>query len=715
LKAAATGLSGNGVPVSSRPVKPTEGFKRATNALGTLTMQLRRQRFSIASVIPILIGTGLVIWAAYYFWPRSYYQPSPAALLWYDQGTDNLRNGAFYQASKALNQAIVIDDKFALAHARLAQAWTELDYTDRAKDELLTVAKLRERSSLSQRDSLYLDAILATTTRNFADAITAYSEIAKLSPDDGSVYVDLGYAYENDGNTDKALENYLKAIDLNKHQYATAYLRAGIIYNRTQQTDKASEMFDEAERLYSAGSNEEGTIEVRRWRGILLRDKGKFDEAKSQFQQSFDASRAIGNEAQQITALIDLSYLHSQRGLFAEAENYATQAVNFAQQRQLENLAAGGLLELGNSFSSKGNDERAEFYFKQAIQFARANKGRQREARGLSNLRGLYIKTSRVDEGVKLVQQALEYFQQTNYPRSVGICLTQLARGYRRQANFAAAEQALNQKLEIAKQSNSPKNVADVDFEIGLLRFDQENYPAALEKANSALKGYESTKNTFLMTFTNTNRAKILVRLGRLDEAKDLLDDLFKIAAVDKNAEQLLPELQLIKAELNFSEGNLAEATAAANEAVKKASAKSDLLTESKYFLALVKSASGGKRDAKQLCDEAMDVSSNSGNFSLYSVALLRCGEAAWKTGDAQTALTLATQAQGRFAQKEQPESEWRAWAIATLATEQLGDKTKAEEMSRNAVFVRSKLEQLWGPDTFKQYTARPDIQVYIR
>ncbi len=323
LKAAATGLSGNGVPVSSRSAKPTEGYKRATNALGTLTMQLRRQRFSLVSVIPAFIVAGLVIWAVYYFWPRSYYQPSGAALDWYIQGTDHLRNGASYQASKALIQAIQIDDKYALAHARLAQAWTELDYTDRAKDELLTVSRLRDRSPLSQQDSLYLDAILATTTRQFADAISAYTELAKLSPDDASIYVDLGNAYENDVNADKALENYLKAIELNK-QYATGYLRAGIIYNRKQQTDKATEMYDEAERLYRAGSNEEGAIEVQRQRGILFRNKGRFEDAKTQFQQSLDASRAIGNEAQQITALIDLSYLHSRRGLFSEAENYAT-------------------------------------------------------------------------------------------------------------------------------------------------------------------------------------------------------------------------------------------------------------------------------------------------------------------------------------------------------------------------------------------------------
>jgi len=716
LRAAATGLSGNGVPVTSKTPKPTEGFKRATNALGTLTMQLRRQRFSLASVIPAFIVAGLVIWGVYYFWPRSYYQPSASAVHWYDQGTDNLRNGAYYQASKALTQAIEIDGNYALARARLAQAWTELDYTDRAKDELLAVSKLREHSPLSPLDSLYMDAILAMTTRQFGDAIKAYSDIVKLLPNDGSVYVELGNAYENDNNPDKALENYLKAIELNKHQYATGYLRAGNIYNRKQQTDKATEMYAEAERLYSAASNQEGTIEVLRQRGILLRNQGRFDEAKHQFLLSLEAAQAIGNEAQQITTLIDLSYLHSQRGLFAEAENYATQAVNFAQQKQLENLAAGGLLELGNSFSSKGNDAKAEFYFNQAIQFARANKGRVREARGLSNLGGLYIKTSRVDEGLKMVQQALAFFQQANFPRSVGICLTQLARGYRRKADFASADQALNQQLEIAKGSNSPVAVANVDYEISLLRLDREDYPGALEKCDSALNSYQSVKDTFSIAFTNVVRVRTLARLGRFIEAKSLLEELFKMVDEQKGSySQLLPDLQLVKAELSFIEGNLGEATASADEAVKTAPARSDVLIESNYFLALMKSASAGKRDSKQLCDKAIDVSSTSGNSGLYSVALLRCAEVALKATDWQTALTLSTKAQERLARSDQQESEWRAWAIASRATEQLGDKTKAEDMARNAATVRSKLEQLWGPDNFKQYSTRPDIQVYIR
>jgi serine/threonine protein kinase len=482
LKTAAESLGTNGVPVSSRSNKATDGFKRGTNAFATLTMQLRRQRFSLASIIPAFVALGLLIWATYHYWPRSYYQPPSAALHWYDQGTESLRNGAYYQASKALSQAIEIDDKYALAHARLAQAWAELDYTERAKDELLAATSVTDRSPLSSKDALYLDAIRASVTRRLTDAINFYSEIAKASPDEGPVYVDLGYAYENDGNIDKALENYLKAIELNKRQYATGYLRAAIIYYRKQDMNNATAMFDEAERLYRAGANEEGTIEVLRRRGILLRDKGRYEEANAQFQQSLDTSRAIGNEAQQITALIDLSYIASIRGQISESENFAQQAVSFAQQKHLENLAAAGLLELGNSFSTRGDDKKAEYYYNQAIEFARANKGRLREASGLTNLASLYIRTARVDDGIKMVQQALGFFQQENYPRNVGICLTQLARGYRRKADFAAAEKALTQKLDLAKQSNNQPSMADAYFEFGQLRLDEEKYPLALQE-----------------------------------------------------------------------------------------------------------------------------------------------------------------------------------------------------------------------------------------
>ena len=711
LQSAATNLPGNGVPVSSKSRGPTEGFKRATNALGTLTMQLKRQRFSLASVIASFVVLGLVVWAVIYFWPRTYYEPSKAALHWYEQGTDNLRNGAYYQASKALTEAVEIDSNYALARARLAQAWTELDYTERAKDELLSARSPSVSSSLSPRDSLYLDAITATVTRRFSDAVKIYTEIAQLSPNDGPVYVDLGYAYENDGNTDKALENYAKAIQLNSGQYATAYLRAGIVHNRKADSKSAHAMFDQAEQLYRAGSNNEGLNEVSRQRGIVFRNNGEYDKAQAQFQQSLNAARTIGNEAQQITALIDLSYLASRRGQVSEAESYAQQAVSIGQQKHLENLTAGGLLEVGNAFSAKGDRTKAEYYFNQTIQVARANKGRFNEARGLINLGGLYIQTLRIDEGLQMAQQALEFFQQQNYPRLASFCLTHIARAQRRKGEYAAAQQALNQKLELAKQSNSQPAIADTHIELGALLADQEQLPAALDQYDNALKLYGST-NSFLTAFCNANRAEILTRLGRDQEAKLLLDELFK-TATKSNFLALIPILHLIHAELSLSEGNLSQATSASNEAIKAGGPKSEIAIQAQYILGLVKATS--RSESQKLCEESMKDASNAGDFGLHSRALLACAEVALKGNDPQTALTLATQAQERFSRGVQFESEWRAWMIASRASKMLGDSNKAQEQIRNAEAARSKLEQQWGAEAFKQYSGRPDIQVYYR
>ena len=150
----------------------------------------------------------------------------------YETGTNALRAGSFFQASKALTLAIRSDDQFALAHARLAEAWMELDYSDRAKDELLRVGELSpNRSLFTQVDSLYLDAITATVRRDFPRAVTAYAEIARLQPNQSYAYVDLGGAYEKNNQLDKAIESYITAANKDS-QNATAFLRLGVLHGR---------------------------------------------------------------------------------------------------------------------------------------------------------------------------------------------------------------------------------------------------------------------------------------------------------------------------------------------------------------------------------------------------------------------------------------------------------------------------------------------------
>jgi serine/threonine protein kinase/Tfp pilus assembly protein PilF len=719
LQAAVVGLGGNGVPVSKKSSLSTAGdMSRATSALATLTLQLRRQRFSLASFILTILASGLAIWAVIHFWPRNYYQPSPAARQWYDIGTDALRNGAFHQASKALQQAIQIDGNYALARARLAQAWTELDYIDSAKDELLAIQTLtRNGMAITDRDALYLDAITAMATRDFREAVKAYSAIAEMSPNESQVYIDLGYAYENDGKPDQALASYTKAISLNDGQYATAYLRAGIVYYRKQDNDNALKMYEKAEQLYRAASNNEGVNEVMRRRGVLYRRMGRYDESHAQFQQCLDAARAMGLEAQQIYGLIDLSYLASVRGQTADAQSYAQQAVTIAQQKKLENLAASGLLELGNSYNARQDYEQAEHYFSQAVQLARANKGRFGEALGMLNLSGIYVSTLRIDQGLELAQQALNFFQQGNYPAYVALSLTQMTRGYRRKGDYAAALRAANQKLELAKKDGSQPEIANAYSELAAVLVDREDLPAARKQYDDAFDIYQSVKNQLRLVFNKANRGNVLWRLGQYDQAEPLLGEVFDTVTQSKDPnKQLLSSVLLYRAQLRLSQRNFGEAITLSKEAVATAGTQiPEVAIEGRSVLGLAQAISGNGREGLKNCDEAIKMSSATGDFLLQSRALLNKAEAALLTNDAQIALNLATDAQARFANGQQYESEWRAWLIASRASEKLGNKERAQEQFGNAMNIRAKLEQQWGAEAFKQYNSRPDIQAFYK
>ena len=91
--------------------------------------------------------------------------------MWYDRGTSAIREGAYFQASKALGRALEIDKEFALARVRRAEAYAEMGLTDRASEELLQAMALLRGSLESVGGGIELcgrgrgDARAATSRR----------------------------------------------------------------------------------------------------------------------------------------------------------------------------------------------------------------------------------------------------------------------------------------------------------------------------------------------------------------------------------------------------------------------------------------------------------------------------------------------------------------------------------------------------------------------
>lgn len=683
----------------------------------TLTQTLRRSRFSYVTVFAAILLSSLAVWAVFKLWRPAPYRPSAVAQKWYDGGTEALRNGAYFAAAKSLEQAVNTDPNFALAHARLAEAYSELEFTDKANSELSSVYKLvPDRSRLPRDEAAYLEAVNATVSREFSTAIDKYLEITSLTPKDSQVYVDLGRAYQKNDQNDKALENYLKAISLNG-EYGTAHLRAGIVYSRKLDVPAATGSFSKALDLFTASSNVEGQAEVYRQNGILLRRSGKFSEAAIQFQRELGSARTIGNESQQVTALLDLSGLSFSKGDTTEAKDYANQAIELAQRHQLESLVSLAQWNLGNSFYGQGNYAEAEKYFKQAIDSARQAKYKFREETAVRDLGSLYIQQLRLDEGLKLVQEARDFFQQGNYLKELSISLTALGRAQRHKGEFDVALKAFQQQLEIATKGGDEPQSALSYADMGAVLSEQERYPEALEQYDRAYGMNKSIGNRLGIAFNQASRADILWRLGNYTDAKKAVAEAQEIANDPKSGyKQLIPELERNLAQQALSQRRFPEARAKAEHALALAGDEYKSVTiEAKLAICLAQTSNGAAREGKPNCEAAVKLAEEAGDNALLSRATLTLAEALLGAGDFQGARDRATSAQVRFAKGGQQDSEWRAWLIAGLSSQRLNDSDKAREQLAQAKAVLSQLQQKWGAETFKSYITRPDIQVYYK
>lgn len=693
--------------------RSTGSLGSPTGTLSNLSQILQRPRIPIAHIL-IAVGILVVVSGVLFVLLRPKpYTPAAEAQRWYLVGTTALRDGAFYQASQALQRAISADDNYMLAHARLAEALVELDYVDQAKDELLRV-NAADRATLPKVDALYLDAITATARQDSAKAVELYKQIVNEVPDAEKAYVlvDLGRAYENNNDVKAAIESYKEASNRNS-QYATAYLHLGIVYGQKGELDPALESFKQAESIYQALGNLEGRAEVAFQRGFLFNKRNNLPQAKTELEQALNLAKANDNKSQTIKTLLQLCSVAFDEGETARSTDYAQQAVELAQKSGMENLSTRGLIDLGNSFLVRGKQAEAENYLAQALAAAVRSKARRNEARARVAMASLRQQQDKPDEAVQYLEPALVFYQQGGYRSETISCLALLGRANLQKGDYAAADKGHEELLRLAQESNDQSLIARAHAERGSALIREEKFPEALDHLNQAYSIYSSQGIPRSMGYNLASRGEVLGRLGKFDEARALLDQAAVIANKPGNElKRLSVETQLALAEIALMQDNFANAKATAEKVVELAGTEfRGAVASAKIVIGLAESYGGAKAAGKQTTSAALDLTKQLNDPAQLASAQSAFAAALLLAGDSRSAVTNALQAQEVFARLGQIESEWQAWLVAAQASEKLGDKTNAREYAMRAKDTFDKLEQRWGGEDYKSYLGRPDIQ----
>lgn len=643
----------------------------------------------------------------------SYSSNNLEAVKLFDSGTEALRSGTYFKASKLLEDALRLDNDFALAHARLAEAWMELDYVGRAQSELLKVRNIQQEqqnrwfSYPQTDDALYIDAVNATIMRDFPKAVIIYSAIAGRSPDSAQVYLDLGRAYEKNEEIEKAVESYQKASALDS-QDGGALLRLGILLNRKSEFEQAFYAFDKSENIYDRLSDDEGVAEVKIQRGISFNSQEKLELARKEFEQVLAIPRA--NKYQKIKAMLQISSVCSSEGKTSCGEEYASNAIKIAKEERMENLATSGLVDLGNAFFTRAEYDKAEQYFQQALEFAGKDEGRRNEARALLSLGSLRVQQNKPAEAQDFIQQAMPFYQKGGYRKEVAQANILLGRAYEMTENFDEALKAFKR----VENSEDASIRAYVQLAIGTVLLHQERLPEALLHFNRSYELYESMRNSYLITYSLINQTDALNGLGRFSEAKEKLVRAEEIVRKNNDSlKQLNGKIQLRYAQIALNENDFAKAI----QIAEKIAAPTDtsILLESQRIIALSKTKLNPSAAANiQLYERVLSLAGKVTEARAVNNVKLSLAEAYLLNGDSAKALAVALEVNNYFAGKNQNESAWRALFIASAAADKLKDnQIKSKEFASKSLEMLAKLKSDWGEDYFKNYLSKPDVRFY--
>jgi tetratricopeptide (TPR) repeat protein len=637
-------------------------------------------------------------------WSGGGYRPGEDAAGWYAEGVSALRLGAYYKASKALERAAALDGRFAMAHARLSEALLELDYADKAKEEMLRAAPPGVKPDVTRPEQAYIEALNLTLTGDFAGAVEKYREMVKRTPsgDLANAYVDLGRAYEKNEMPKDALASY-QAATLRQPQNPAAWLRLAVLYGRQRDQTKAAAAFQQAESLYRSHSNMEGATEVLYQRAILANQTGQGAAARTLLEQAIDLTGHTGNISQQVVALQLLSNISLRGGNNQEAERLANQAIDLARANGMENMATRGLIDLGSAYFIRGDIAEATKRYQQALEYARRFHAHRSEARALLSLGSLELQHGQADEGLRKVEVARAWYERGGYRRETAQALILIAREQRQRGDMPGALRSFEEELRIAQSLGDGVQAGASQQGIGRVLETQERWPQALAHFQAAAASAAQSGDRLSAPYYAIDVGQMLCRLGRTAEARGVVDQ----SAPPPNAGPMM-EMDYLRATIALTERQFASAIDDSRRVLSRPRLNVAYEAGARGILGWAQAESGARNDALATTAEAVKLAGKYGSTVLMVEPALARARALLAAGDRKKALETALAAEPEFTRAQRDEPAWRGWALAARAAESPGEARGYAEKARNSLAA---LEKKWDSESYLSYLSRPDIQ----
>jgi tetratricopeptide (TPR) repeat protein/TolB-like protein len=466
----------------------------------------------------------------------SSFQPtsgSVEALRAYNQGIGLQRDGKNLEAQREFETATKADPTFALAFSKLAQTYASLGYDGEAGQSAKKAADLSQ--NLPQAEKYLIAAVQAQIAKNFPEAIRAYENLAKASPDNADVQSALATLYEQTGDIAKATEYNRKILVANPNDI-NATLAMGRLAIKSGKPQAGLDPLNRALTLSIQLDSQEQKATSLHLIGLAYWKMNKPEEALRNYQEELAMWRQIGQKVGIALSVNEIGKMQALLGNNKAALSSFQEALTIRRDIGDRRGLGDSLIDLGNFLDDRGDHDQALKNYKEALQIQRDIGNETLQATCLNNIGAVYFEKAQYEDARTYYQQALQLREKSKLPGDIVNSVFNLAEVSVRIGEYDQAVAQYMRALELYRSMDDARGAAIDSYTLGTMFDYQGRFGAAVNSKQEAFNTFQSLKDkTTWMADIQAGYGQSLVLAGRGEEAKTHLNDALNLARELKN------------------------------------------------------------------------------------------------------------------------------------------------------------------------------------
>ena len=584
---------------------------------------------------------------------------SVAAFRAYSEGLQALRNGAFQDAIALFQKAVAADEGFALAHARLAEAYFTRNELPAAKEAIAKALPLLEDPSLSVVDRYQIQGTAARIEEDPARAVEAYGKLAELYPDDPDIRLSYASAVETLGELGRAATEYRRVLELSP-DVGAAILGLGrslLLGGRPEEATVLLRDALEAGRLDGDGETKGMAYSIL---GVALRDQGRFEEAIKVLQVSLEERKKAGDLRGVMVTLTNLAVAQRKLGRYPDSEQLLAEVLEIARESHNETMESFALLNLGNIYRETGDLDRALDNYRDSLAIELERKEHLELGHRLDAIAMVHFRRGQLADATVFLEQARVHLQSAGDQRELG--MNQLVDGdiSNAQGHHRDAIAAYMKGLSILRETGSQQSIAETHRALARVYAHQGRYDESLRAISRSVATYRELGMTQDSGLSLLELARIALDLDATEEGEAILES-SEVQALETTPAR--DDLRLALGESARRRGALDEATHLFVSVITQARSNGEVpkLVRAQIGLGATQRARGSQREALDTLEAAYRTATRLRLRTLQARAALSLAETHLSIGDTELALVLAEEAKASAETFEELPLAWSA------------------------------------------------------